>query len=154
MYQHVLVALDGSPLSEAVLPHVEGLASVTKARLLLLRAVNVAATVVAASGTDGGMVAPDLIEQAIEGEEEDARAYLTRMANQLKASGQDVTWQLVESDAARAIVETAHREGCDLIALATHGRSGLQRAVLGSVADEVVRESHLPVLLVRPPVAQ
>ena len=152
MYQHRLVALDGSEFSEAVLPHVEGLARALSARVLLLRAVNVTATVVAASGGDGGIVPPDLIEEAIEGEEEDAQTYLTRVAERLKAAGLQASWQVVEGDPSRAIVDAAHKEGCELIALATHGHTGIARAVLGSVADQVVRDSHLPVLLVRPPV--
>jgi nucleotide-binding universal stress UspA family protein len=151
MYQHILVPLDGSTLSEAGLTAAEGLAQALKARLLLVRAVNVPATVMAATGADAGIVAPELLEDAIEGEEDDARDYLKRLADRLKGSGLDVAWEVVEGEPARAIVDTAHKEGCDLIAIATHGRTGILRAVLGSVADRVVRESHLPVLLVRPP---
>ncbi len=150
MYQRILVPLDGSPLSEAALPQAEGLARGVGAPLLLVRAVNVPATVIAATGSDAGMVAPQLLEDALEGEEDEARDYLSQVAERLKAGGLQAAWEVVEGEPARAIIDTAHREGCDLIVLATHGRSGIPRAVLGSVADQVVRESHLPVLLVRP----
>jgi nucleotide-binding universal stress UspA family protein len=153
MYRHILVPLDGSELSEAVLPHAQTLAQKLGATLLLLRVANVSATIMAATGPDTGMVAPDLIEEVIEDQEEDAKGYLERVSQRLKDAGCQVSWEVVEGSPASAIVETARKNNCDLIALATHGRSGLVRAVLGSVADAVVRESHLPVLLIRPPTA-
>jgi nucleotide-binding universal stress UspA family protein len=136
MYQRILVALDGSELAEAVLPQAEGLARATGAALLLVRAVNVPATVVAATAGDAGMVSPELLDEAI--------------AQRLQARGLQVSWEVVEGEPSEALIDAARRHHCDLIAIATHGRTGLPRAVLGSVADRVVRESHLPVLLVRP----
>lgn len=153
MYQHVLVALDGSALSEAVLPEVRRLVQGHATKVTLVRVVNVPATVVAASGADAGFAGPELIEEAIEGEEDEDKEYLQKVAERLKASGMEVAWEVVEGAPAAAIVDTARRLGCDALAMATHGRTGLRRAVLGSVADQVVRDSHLPVLLVRPPVA-
>jgi nucleotide-binding universal stress UspA family protein len=150
MYQRILVALDGSELAEAVLPQAEGLARATGATLLLVRAVNVPATVVAATAGDTGMVSPELLDEAIQGEEEEARTYLTTVAQRLQARGLQVSWEVVEGEPSQALIDAARRHNCDLIAIATHGRTGLPRAVLGSVADRVVRESHLPVLLVRP----
>jgi nucleotide-binding universal stress UspA family protein len=150
MYQHILVPLDGSALSEVALIHAQPLAQKLGATLLLLRVANVSATIMAATGPDTGLVAPDLIDEVIDDQEEDGRAYLERLSQQLKGAGCDVSWQLVEGSPAQAIIETARKNNCDLIAMATHGRSGLERAVLGSVADAVVRDSHLPVLLIRP----
>ncbi len=150
MYEHILVPLDGSALSEVALTHAEALEPKLGATLLLLRVANVSATIMAATGPDTGMVAPDLIDEVIEDQEEDARGYLERVTQRVKDAGCEVSWQLVEGSPAQAIIETAKKNNCDLIAMATHGRSGLQRAVLGSVADAVVRDSHLPVLLIRP----
>ncbi|HLH23710.1 MAG TPA: universal stress protein [Chloroflexota bacterium] len=152
MYQRILVPLDGSALSEAALPHAQGLAAKLGASLLLLRVANVSATIMAATGPDTGLVAPDLIDEVIDDQEGEGRTYLEHVSERLKAAGCQVSWELVEGSPAHAIIETARKNGCDLIALATHGRSGLVRAVLGSVADAVVRDSHLPVLLIRPPV--
>jgi nucleotide-binding universal stress UspA family protein len=150
MYEHILVPLDGSTLGEAALPHAQAVAEKFGASLLLLRVANVSATIMAATGPDTGLVAPDLIDEVIDDQEDDGRAYLERTTERLKAAGGSVTWQLVEGSPAHAIIETARKNNCDLITMATHGRSGLQRAVLGSVADAVVRDSHLPVLLIRP----
>jgi nucleotide-binding universal stress UspA family protein len=150
MYEHILVPLDGSALAETALTHAQALAPKLGATLLLLRVANVSATIMAATGPDTGMVAPELVDEVIEDEEGDAKAYLERVSQRLKDAGCQVSWQLVEGSPAQVIIETARKNGCDLIAMATHGRSGLERAVLGSVADAVVRESHLPVLLIRP----
>jgi len=150
MYEHIMVPLDGSPLSEVALTHAQTLAQKLGAKLLLLRVANISATIMAATGPDTGLVAPDLIDEVIDDQEDDGRTYLERISQQLKTAGCDVSWQLVEGSPSHAIIETARKNGCDLIAMATHGRSGLERAVMGSVADAVVRDSHLPVLLIRP----
>ena len=63
----------------------------------------------------------------------------------------NVSTLVVEGDAGTAIVDTAQREACDVIVMATHGRSGIVRALLGSVADHVVRHADCAVLLCRPP---
>ena len=65
-------------------------------------------------------------------------------------SGSKVSIEVAEGVPGDAVVEAAQRLGCDLVIMATHGRSGLGRAVLGSVADHVVRHVHSAVLLVRP----
>ncbi len=68
--------------------------------------------------------------------------------------GRDVCQQAVVADAVdvpRAIVEFAHGEKADFIAMATHGRSGLRRLLLGSVAEQVIRHSHVPVVVYPPP---
>jgi nucleotide-binding universal stress UspA family protein len=152
MYSHILVPLDGSELGETALPHVEGLARKLDSRVLLLRVANLPATLIGEVAPMGGPMPPELIDDAIQAETDEAKDYLTRTAQRLKDAGLSVEWEVVEGDASRAIIETAHQRGADLIAMATHGRSGLPRLVLGSVADRVLRDSHLPVLLVRPPV--
>ena len=154
MYAHILVPLDGSELGEAALAHAEGLARKLGSRVLLLRVANMPATLIGEVAPMGGPMPPELIEDAIQAETDEARDYLTRSAQRLKDAGLQVDWEVVEGDPGRAIIDTAHQRNADLIAMATHGRSGLQRLVLGSVADRVVRESHLPVLLVRPPVPE
>ena len=153
MYQHILVPLDGSELSEAVLPHAQALAQRLGARLLLLRAANFPTALAAQTQPDMSLPPPELLDEAVQGEVEEARDYLTQVSQWLKDANTKVAWEVVEGDPSRAIVDTARKEGCDVIAMATHGRSGVPRLLLGSVADRVVRESHLPVLLVRPPVA-
>src|ERR671932_492509 len=109
MYQRILVPLDGSELSEAGLPPAQALAQRLGASLSLVRAANVTATVMAATGPDSGMVAPDLIDEVIEDEESEARSYLTRVGDRLKAAGVQAAWEVVEGAPARAIVDTARK---------------------------------------------
>jgi nucleotide-binding universal stress UspA family protein len=152
MYAHILVPLDGSDLAEVALAHAEGLARKLGSRLLLVRVDNLPATLMAEVAPMGGPMPPELIEDALQAETDESKDYLSKTAQRLKDDGLPVEWEVVEGDPARAIIDAAHARGADLIAMATHGHSGLRRMVLGSVADSVLRGSHLPVLLVRPPV--
>jgi nucleotide-binding universal stress UspA family protein len=80
-----------------------------------------------------------------------ARAYLEGIAARVRSAGLRVTARVEAArSVAAAILETARTEQVDLVALSTHGRSGLLRMALGSVADKVVRASQTPVLLYRP----
>jgi len=77
--------------------------------------------------------------------------YLASIGRKLAGKGLSVNWDALRGDAAKAIVEWAKRDAATLIVMATHGRSGLGRWVIGSVTDAVVRETKVPVLVVRPP---
>ena len=151
MYRHILVALDGSPGAEQVLPHVEALASQFNADLFLLQAVTPPERLLAAAmdPTTGAVSDPEPLLEAEEAEEEDAQRYLQRLAARLGAGELRVAFEAPEADAARAIVERAREHSTDLIAMTTHGRSGLGRLVFGSVAEAVLRHAPCPVLLVR-----
>jgi len=151
MYEQIVVALDGSDLAEQVLPHVVALAEKFESTLTLVRATvaieKVAALVEPAVG--GVPVDPGLIEETVESEEHDASSYLEHVANDLRVRGLRVTTEHAEGAAVDVIVDCARRIEADLIALTTHGRSGLGRLVFGSVADGVLRAAPCPVLLVR-----
>jgi nucleotide-binding universal stress UspA family protein len=73
------------------------------------------------------------------------------MAQKLRGDGISVRIAVAFGRPAQEIVDFAEREDIDLIVMSTHGRSGMSRWILGSVADKVLRGTHLPVLLVRPP---
>jgi nucleotide-binding universal stress UspA family protein len=151
MYKHILVSLDGSEIAEQVLPHVEALAEKFGAAVTLLRATMPPVSPVMPTPV-GLPVTPDVTGTYIEVAEagrEVASEYLGSVAERLRSHGLQVTQELPEGPAAEAILERAEAVGADLIALATHGRGGLERLVLGSVAEEVVRKSSCPVLLVR-----
>jgi len=91
------------------------------------------------------------LTEASQREEKDAKAYLESMATSLKAKGLNVEGVVIHRiTAGQAIVDYADQNEVDLIAITTRGRRGLARAVLGSVADFVLRESGLPILVVRP----
>ena len=77
-------------------------------------------------------------------------AYLEEVAEPLRENGLDVACVVLHGVAGDVIVSYAQNEPVDLIALATHGHSGLGRIVFGSVADHVLRESGLPILVIKP----
>ena len=92
------------------------------------------------------------LQEGHEGEQARAKTYLERVAESLRARSLKVETRVLSHDQpAVAILEEAKARRADLLALATHGRSGLPRLLLGSVADKVVRGASIPVLLARPP---
>jgi len=141
--RHILVPLDGSKLAEGILDSVKDLARVSGARLTL-------AHVVASNSAVGAGLVPLLPDDIVRVRDQ-ADAYLTEVAERLRAKGLGVETYLTEDDnPAAAIASAAEEVRADVIALATHGYGGLRRAVLGSVADKVLRSSPLPLLIVRP----
>lgn len=145
-FQRLLVPLDGSPLAERALPWAERIAAVADAALTLLRAVLPPMNV-------QSPYLPHTIAETRDTLDEGRRAadaYLGEVATHLARRGRRVSTELqVGVRPATAILHYVERNPVDLIALATHGRGGLTRAVLGSVADKVVRGSSVPVLLAR-----
>jgi nucleotide-binding universal stress UspA family protein len=146
--QHVLVPLDGSPLAEQVLGPALELGNLVGADYTLLTVVE---PLVFAGDPVAGMQAAtgdaDLFGRA----QEEARAYLEGTARRLRARGLQVRTRVgVHPQAAGAILDEAREVPADLIALATHGRRGLARLLLGSTADKVVRGAAVPVLVYRP----
>ena len=134
----ILVPLDGSALAEAALPRAIELAKESGAKVELLRAVE-AHTVPGVDPTEAQ------IKVVQEGE-----AYLADVLARLKAEGlKDVESSVWYGSAAYAIVEAARLHKADLIAMTTHGRSGLGRLILGSVAESVLRGTTVPILLIR-----
>ena len=154
MYDHILVALDGSERAEQVLPHVEALAEKFGSEVTLLR-VTPLLGVAAAPVIGLPMTAPtDLytakqMVEALEAEQDYAAEYLRSLGERLRSRLPHVEVEVAQGDPADVIIGHASSRGTDLIAMTTHGRSGLQRLVLGSVADAVVRRAPCAVLLVR-----
>jgi nucleotide-binding universal stress UspA family protein len=153
MYEHLLVALDGSPTAERVLEHAEALARAFGSTVTLFRATVAAETLIAETAGTGqsvGEVGPLLDPTPIlEAEREEAIAYLDNVAARLKQHNLTVMTEHYEGPPADEIVERARALGVSLILMTTHGRSGLARAVFGNVADSVLRHAPCPVLLVR-----
>ena len=144
MFKKILVPLDGSDLAESVLPHVRALAKCTGAEVSLLRVVSlpVSAYMVAAD--------PRLAAEAQDEAEIEALSYLWRIGASVKADGIQVSTDISNGMIAETIHDFAKNIHADLIAMSTHGRGGLARLVIGSVADQVVRNSQVPLLLVLP----
>lgn len=161
MYERILVPLDGSGLAESVLTHVEEIAAKFGARVLLLQVVpsfaEVMAQTTAFTPTTGAGISPTIAEYSMDiarerhgAEATSARTYLGGVAERFSAKGIQVETNVVEGSAADAILDSARASDVGLVAMSTHGRGGLGRLVFGSVADEVLRRSHFPLLLVRP----
>lgn len=139
----ILVPLDGSALAEAALPHAEYLAQRLGGKLMLLRVVERAGPAFAYPGT----VAPPLPDVDAHPE---AELYLAVLAQRLRATGATVETAVREGWAADVIAYGGGEWQPSMIVMATHGRTGVARLLIGSVAVEVVRRSPLPVMLVRP----
>ena len=151
MYKRILVALDGSELAETILPHVEALGRALGSTLVLMRATMPAEKVI--SGLNAGAMLPaaDIVDPMpiIDAERDAVDSYLTRIAERLEAQGVRVHTEEPEGPAADAILQVADDLDADLIAMTTHGRTGMRRLVFGSVAGEVLHRSTRPLLLVR-----
>jgi len=142
MYSKILVPLDGSAVAEAVLPHVLELARRFEAQVTVMQVLTPFLRLVATVGSEAAAA-------AAQSERKMAEEYLHDLRQRLASEGTNVEAVLLEGVASETVVEHAKAHAFDLIAMSTHGRSGLRRLVLGSVADHVVRRSGTPVLLVR-----
>ena len=148
MYSHLLVPLDVSKLAERALPHAGAIARRFGARVTLLQVVStipIAASLdpMAAGGSDA-MVAMEAMESA----EKEAESYLHEITSSPEMEGVPLSVELTRGVPAPEIVRRAQKDDIDLIVMSTHGRSGLGRLVFGSVADEVLREAGIPILLI------
>ena len=137
-FNTILVPLDGSALAEAALPKALELAEVSGARVLLLRAAQ-AQTL---PGVDPTETQVKVVSEA--------EAYLAEIQKRLTSQGRvKVETSVWYGPAAYAIVEAARVRRVDEIVMTTHGRSGLGRLLLGSVAESVLRGTTTPILLLR-----
>ncbi|EMA50687.1 universal stress protein [Halococcus salifodinae] len=139
MYDRILVPTDGSPGADRVVDHAAELAVIHDAELHAIYVVNTAGY--------AGLPADTAIEGLGSMLNEQGEAALDRAAGWVD----DVPFERVLADGAPSseIVEYAESEECDLIVMGTHGRGGINRLLLGSVAERVVRTSSVPVLTVR-----
>ena len=142
MYKKILVPLDGSKTAEGVLAHAKALAFSEGAEIILL---NVAANPAREFIFDDPSIASKSVDKQIE----KARSYMQDIENQLKKEGYKVSSILGEGAAAEVILKLAEQENIDVITMSTHGRTGPTRWLIGSVAERVVRNSKVPVMLIR-----
>lgn len=143
MFKKILVPLDGSPMAEAVLPYVRRMAMEDGAEVELL---NVTMVPISAYPVDAPLDFDQLIKQQHEASEQ----YLQKVVEDIGHDGIKVTPLIAEGPVAEEILSYAESTGADLIAMSTHGRSGLSRWLMGSVADKVLHGAKVPVLLIRP----
>lgn len=143
MYTKILVPLDGSALAERAVAQAEEIAKATGAEIILLQVVQAPL----GQSPEAGQVEETkaLLETAAQ-----ARAYLGMVATRVSAAGARARFNVLEGAVAAGILGFAHNEDVDLIVMSTHGRSGISKFVMGSVADVVMRTTKRPVLLVKP----
>ncbi len=136
-FKRILVPLDGSKTSEAILPKIEELAPVLKASICLLQVVYVQ-TILDMDRTE--------IQEALVREADD---YLRRIEERVKAKGLKVESYVRYDDNAEEILAHSDKKDIDLIMMSTHGRSGVKRWLLGSIAEKILRHATKPIFLIR-----
>jgi nucleotide-binding universal stress UspA family protein len=144
-FHHVLLTLDGSPESREILPFAKSFAHAFGARITLLRVIPPHFPVSSPFTSHVGQG-----YQGLKEEERFARETLETEAGPLREEGLRVSVNVISgAHPAEGILEFAEGEEVDLVAMATHGRGGVARLILGSVADKVIRGGTVPVLLQR-----
>ena len=170
MYQKILVPLDGSSLAECVLPHVEAIATGCQAPEVILISITEKIKIRQTFGGNSASLGQHMLDEtvgtavpspemptgnqvydgALGKMDTQARKYLDRIAKDLEGRGVlNVTTKVLLGNPAEEIVAQADEGACDLIIMASHGRSGPARWALGSISEKVFRTSCVPVLMVR-----
>jgi nucleotide-binding universal stress UspA family protein len=142
MYKRILVPLDGSELAKKALDHIEPFAKIFDAEIILFQVV----PFMPIYGS------PELVTPLIvdEKQKESAEKYLANLSEELKKRGFKVTTMVrTGHQVAVEVIDFTKESGADLIAMCTHGRSGITRWVLGSVAHKVLIRAETPILLIR-----
>ena len=159
MYKTILVPLDGSERAEKILPHVQGLAQVLKARIILMTVVEP----LPLPPTPALMMEPGMALRAIQQSQDgvpqfdrdeqhrrEMADYLQGVQARLAQEGLEVETHVTYGDAVVAhIMTVAEQQNADLIAIASHGRTGLRQAFYGSVAASLLQRIDRPLLLIR-----
>ncbi len=144
MYQTILVPLDGSKRAEAIMRHVEELALRYDAKVILLRVEEEIFRLGHSEHFDVSNYQQERSEQRKEDE-----AYLAGLQGELREKGIEANQLILSGPVVQVILDTATREAADLIAMASHGRSGLARAFYGSAAVGVLHRVDRPLLIIR-----
>lgn len=145
MYERMLIPLDGSAVAEVVLPFAEGLARPLDLQMTLVRVVEPLRHLPA----EGAYLVN--YNQVLAEQAKESQGYLEEVRGRLERKGFKVTAEVRTGLPAEMILEVAAEQKADVIAMCTHGRTGLKRLLFGSVAQQVLSRSPLPVLLVRMP---
>ena len=151
MFEKVLVCLDGSALSEEILPYIENDGRSFK-KIILLKVIGTPG-VSLPLGVPGEALSPVQTNAMIKRMQEDMKKtppYLEAKARPLRDKGFDVECVVLEGTPAQSIVDYARDNEVGLIAVATHGHTGFREILMGSTAEYLVKHSGLPILMVTP----
>ena len=143
MYQKILVPLDGSKLSEAVLPYVRDMTATGESEVVLPRVPDYPIY-------DEVLTDAELLSMVRRHVDAETRGYLSAIACDLQSNGHKVSCALGKDDIAEAILDSTVRVKADLIAMSTNGRRGVERWLIGSVNDKVLPGAGIPLLVIRP----
>ena len=145
MYRKIMVPLDGSKLAECALEHVKTIAKGCSVPEVVL--VSVIKTF---HWWEDEIEDATVLEQVARDEEEQANEYLLKIKQALERDGLKTATSILEGNTTDRLLDFSIKNGVDLIIMSTHGRSGITRWALGSVADQMIRYSTVPVLVVAP----
>ena len=150
MYENILVCLDGSERAEALLPYVTEVALRFKSKLHMLQVISAPVFIAPdIPGSGGGYIEKPQMLETIQADQDSAYTYLNGIIGDLQDKGITCEAVVFSGMAGEAIISYAEENDIGLIAIASHGRTGLSRAIIGSVADHVLRHSKAPVFLLR-----
>ncbi len=157
MFKHIVVPLDGSPLAETALPYAIEIARRFEADIVLIQNLDTVFPAVPETTDKANQPDTKLALLIKEAHEQDRRMraaadqYLKSKVEVVEASGVKGSRNLFIRAPFHSMMEFCREAGVDLIVMTTHGRGGIKRAVLGSTTDKTIRESRIPVLVIRPP---
>jgi nucleotide-binding universal stress UspA family protein len=150
MYQTILVPLDGSARAEHILPHVENLALHYKAKVIFLQVMEPLQIVSPSLYVTSALT--DTVKESLNDfnrRYEDVNTYLSGRLGEFREKGIDVRKFVEQGPIVETVISVARRENADLIAMASHGRSGMSRVFYGSVAAGVLHQIDRPMLIIR-----
>ena len=136
LYKTILVTLEGTPTDRAIIEHIKLLAKSMQSRVVLLHV---------ASGVPAKYHGPDAAGKEVE----ESKAFLSRARDEFTAAGITAEAQLAYGEPAKEIVNWVQQNGCDLVAMSTHGHQLIADLVLGTTAIRVQHSLSVPVLLLR-----
>lgn len=152
MYERIIVPLDGSKVGEAALPYVEELVSKLTPKggveVILFQVVSSLSHYVIAGEVSAQV---PYTEKEMEQLKEEVKDYLDKAGEGLRSKGATVKLEVRTGSAAEEIIKFTEEIKASLVAMSTHGRSGLSRWAFGSVTDRVLRGGNVPILMVRAP---
>jgi nucleotide-binding universal stress UspA family protein len=144
MFNHILVALDGSECSHKALDIGVQLAKEQGARCTVCTVVDVVRVATSMTFATG-----DIVNEWIATLNKDARQIESEAIEKYRGSGVTIETIVLEGDPSSALLDVAKNESADLIVMGSHGRTGLKKLWLGSVAESIVQEATIPILIVR-----
>jgi nucleotide-binding universal stress UspA family protein len=155
VFERIVVPLDGSRLSAQAIPYAGEIGKRFDAEVILVRVLSPSGLAIVPQTT--GMesaIATDIIAQEARVKDVDnaanAKRYLMNWAQSLKTQGMKASYQVTIGTPAKSIMELVIAQQASLIVMMSHGRGWFKRAIMGSVADEILRGSSVPVLIIRP----